>query len=1015
MITFTKEKYIEVFIMKKLFFVYLILVSFVLNGISTYAKELTLTYDGSTHKYTGNIYKLKVNDEIVNSDIPPIIINDRSLVPVRAIFEKLGATVLWDAKNRKVSVAHNGKDVVLKINDDYALINGSKYKMEVPAKIINDRTMVPLRFVGEQLNMEVGWYADKGEITISSKKKSELSNLSNINYIKGKSGQSVAIDLDSFPNYKITRLSSPDRIVVDFTNTKVVTEKPSIVVNEDFLKTVRCSQFEDKTARVVLNVEGQPQYQVTENKNQLLLNIQKKVPTTSITETQLSEEVSVPADNQLNIKHIDKKDYEAVIIGVKDCSGYNAFALSSPDRIVIDIPKAATSNQQKTVNIGSKLIKSVRCASKDTGGSRWVIDTNGVLKFRVVESDGLLIAYIAKSLDLISTASRGESDTAVVSNGNNLNVSYKADEQDEKVILSLKDYSNYNITKQLDLNRIVIDIPDSTASSSEKSINIKSSQIENVRYASINNSSSRVIIQLNAQSQYIVVEEAGALILKIIPGADIDGSQTTDSTIKGTPKPTATGTVKPTVTSKPTVTVTPKPTATITLKPTVTVTAKPTTTVTPKSTATVTPKPTVAKTFIPTTTETPNSGSGNTAAGDSIKIEHNYSDGADNVIIWAKDCRDYNVWMITEPNRIVVDIPNYKAGKEQILNINSSNITSIRSAQFEDTTTRVVIDITSQLQYNVIKSDEQIFLRIERPLYKNITYSNSGDRKYFTLHGVKLTEGGENLKSLYTDNYGVEGKVYTITFPSELADLGNGTMKINDNMVNDVEIETNADTNQTTLTFYTKEFFDYEIITRETENNTTITLISEASKKDRLIVIDAGHGGSDPGASHYGVNEKDLNLDIAKRLNVLLEKNNIKTYMTREDDTYVGLYERAYIANNMNATLFLSIHNNAYYAKYSGTETLYYPERANSTGFTSKRFAQLIQSELVGDLGTYDRGIVERPNLVVLKATKMPAALAEIAFMSNSGDIAKLKSEEFRQKTAQALCDAILKALDEVD
>ena len=74
----------------------------------------------------------------------------------------------------------------------------------------------------------------------------------------------------------------------------------------------------------------------------------------------------------------------------------------------------------------------------------------------------------------------------------------------------------------------------------------------------------------------------------------------------------------------------------------------------------------------------------------------------------------------------------------------------------------------------------------------------------------------------------------------------------------------------------------------------------------------------------------------------------------------------------------------------------------------------MIQKEMVSALGTTDRGIVERPNLVVLKATKMPAALAEVAFLTNSDDLSKLKTEAFRQKAAQAICDAIVKALEEI-
>jgi N-acetylmuramoyl-L-alanine amidase len=87
--------------MKKLLCIYLMVTTFILTCVTTYAQGITLTYDGVTKKYTGNIYKLYVNNELVNSDMPPIIINDRSLVPVRAIFEKLGAEVAWDAKKQK--------------------------------------------------------------------------------------------------------------------------------------------------------------------------------------------------------------------------------------------------------------------------------------------------------------------------------------------------------------------------------------------------------------------------------------------------------------------------------------------------------------------------------------------------------------------------------------------------------------------------------------------------------------------------------------------------------------------------------------------------------------------------------------------------------------------------------------------------------------------------------------------------------------------------------------------------
>jgi len=113
-----------------------------------------LSYDGAVHEYIGNICSLKVNGELISTDIPPVILNSRSLVPARAVFEKLGASVGWDKVKKKVSVLLNNINIELKINDKNAVVNNKKVELDVPAKIINDRTMIPVRFVGEQLNMK---------------------------------------------------------------------------------------------------------------------------------------------------------------------------------------------------------------------------------------------------------------------------------------------------------------------------------------------------------------------------------------------------------------------------------------------------------------------------------------------------------------------------------------------------------------------------------------------------------------------------------------------------------------------------------------------------------------------------------------------------------------------------------------------------------------------------------------------------------------------------------------------
>jgi len=183
--------------------------------------------------------------------------------------------------------------------------------------------------------------------------------------------------------------------------------------------------------------------------------------------------------------------------------------------------------------------------------------------------------------------------------------------------------------------------------------------------------------------------------------------------------------------------------------------------------------------------------------------------------------------------------------------------------------------------------------------------------------------------------------------------------------------------------------------------------------RGRIVVIDAGHGGIEPGAISEGVDEKNLNLDIANRLNILLTAAGVKTYMTRTDDSYVDLYDRSGLANNLNADLFISIHNNAQDdTSMTGSMTLYYPSDARAkNGLTPKGLATIIQNELTSDLGTRDLGIIQRPGLAVLRTTNMPAIITEVGYMTNHNQLIKLETEDFRQNAAESLEKGVLKAL----
>ena len=213
------------------------------------------------------------------------------------------------------------------------------------------------------------------------------------------------------------------------------------------------------------------------------------------------------------------------------------------------------------------------------------------------------------------------------------------------------------------------------------------------------------------------------------------------------------------------------------------------------------------------------------------------------------------------------------------------------------------------------------------------------------------------------------------------------------------------------------------------------------------IVLDAGHGGHDPGARANSLNEAELVLDVTLRLKALLEKQpGIEVTLTRETDVFIPLEERTALANREGADLFLSIHANASRnVKARGIETYFLNfapnpeaeavaarENAYSTGRTmrnlpdivraialnnkideSRDFAEMVQKAMVRRLVTRnsqvrDLGVKQAP-FVVLIGASMPSVLAEISFVTNRQEAALLKTGAYRQQIAESLFDAVLR------
>ena len=201
---------------------------------------------------------------------------------------------------------------------------------------------------------------------------------------------------------------------------------------------------------------------------------------------------------------------------------------------------------------------------------------------------------------------------------------------------------------------------------------------------------------------------------------------------------------------------------------------------------------------------------------------------------------------------------------------------------------------------------------------------------------------------------------------------------------------------------------------------------SAASKPFAVVVLDPGHGGQDSGAMCGGVLEKDLTLDVARRIDRLLNSEGIATLMTRVGDTYVSLADRAAFANRVRKCIFVSIHfNEDNKPVASGVETYYAAHQitagsllaswlpflwrplSDSPNPESQNLAALVQEALVARTRSIDRGTEARQFFVIANVTS-PAILIEGGFLTNKEDISKLASEDYRDQIAAAVADGIL-------
>lgn len=169
------------------------------------------------------------------------------------------------------------------------------------------------------------------------------------------------------------------------------------------------------------------------------------------------------------------------------------------------------------------------------------------------------------------------------------------------------------------------------------------------------------------------------------------------------------------------------------------------------------------------------------------------------------------------------------------------------------------------------------------------------------------------------------------------------------------------------------------------------------------ILLDAGHGGNDPGAVNGKLHEADAALDIVYKVGKILSLNGVKVYYSRKCDIVVELDERTDLANALGVDYFCSIHLNSFSSPSArGIETYHYPGSKKGA-----ELAKIIQKNLIAATGAVDRG-VKTAKFYVLKHTNAPAVLVETGFISNHEEGEKLFDDEYQNRVAKAIAEGIL-------
>ena len=355
-----------------------------------------------------------------------------------------------------------------------------------------------------------------------------------------------------------------------------------------------------------------------------------------------------------------------------------------------------------------------------------------------------------------------------------------------------------------------------------------------------------------------------------------------------------------------------------------------------------------------------------------------------------------------EPERLVLDFKDAKFTLPTgSINVDGNCFTKVRYANHEGQA-RLVLDLSEKnAQVMILSNENGIVIRVERSLNTQIVYDAFAEKIYFN---AAYSGSGKNVSGGYSVKF------------SNLK-MENQEITINDSSIKNIVIKSEGA--QSTVTVYGNKSFSYN-----KDNGISIKGQSAPEKEEEskpsidnskpLIILDAGHGGTDPGAIGYNskneiiARESKINMAITNLVKEKLLNQGYNVILTRNTDTYVSLSERVEIEKSYDADMFVSIHCNSIENKeINGTQVYYHPSSEKGSVLANNIYEALVDLTTLSPKETQNGA-----HLYVIRETVSPAVIVETAFISNESDRNYLLSTNGQNKIAEAIFKGIKKTVE---